>query len=289
MATANAQGMAGTIEVYAGDVSIRDGGYISVQSQGLVSEAQVLAADPSYILVNATSIKLVQNAQITAQSISMAPAAAITIKSDNLNISGNSSINTSASISDGGPIVIGADVIVLTDSLVTSSVEAGGDGGDITIKGHSPAKALILDGGFIQANAPAGARGGDIFIDAEALIAEPGSLEVGGRERQVFSSGSGRNIIQAAAPGGEQGDIEITSPDLDISGSLVNLEARLAEPLRLADDPCQAAGATEGSALVRIGPGGVAEAPEQHGTVRFDGERLDRLLRDRKQQDGKEK
>ena len=56
---------------------------------------------------------------------------------------------------------------MLADSLVTSSVESGGDGGDITVTGHSPAKVLVLDGGFVQANAPAGARGGDIFIDAD--------------------------------------------------------------------------------------------------------------------------
>ena len=276
----SALGLAGDVRIQAKSLSILDGGEISIASLQTVPEERRSATGQAAIHLDSTLLTLDQDARITAQSTGNAPAAAITIDSYQIALSNGSRITTSASNADGGPIVIGADVIVLSDSLVTSSVEAGGDGGDITITGHSPARAVVLDGGFVQANAPAGARGGDIFIDAAALIAEPGSLEVGGRERQVFISGSGRNIIQAAAPGGEQGDIEITSPDLDISGSLVNLEARLAEPLRLADDPCQAAGETQGSALVRIGPGGVAAAPEQHAAVFFDGQRLDRILRE---------
>ncbi|MFH0730566.1 MAG: hypothetical protein V2B19_30005 [Pseudomonadota bacterium] len=99
-------------------------------------------------------------------------------------------------------------VIDLRDSLITSSVTGiAGNEGDITLKGTAgtPAKALILEGGFIQANAPAGARGGDIFIDALAVVPEGGALEVGGLERRHFEPGGGKNIIQAAAPGGEQG------------------------------------------------------------------------------------
>ena len=281
LSSESAQGLAGNVTIQADSVQIRNG-EISIASLQTVPEERRSATGQAAIHLNSTMLTLDQDARITAQSTGNAPAAAITIDSYQIELSGGSRITTSAVAANGGPIVIGADVVVLSDSLVTSSVDAAGDGGDITITGHSPARAVVLDGGFVQANAPAGARGGDIFIDAEALIAEPGSLEVGGRQRQVFMSGSGRNIIQAAAPGGEQGDIEITSPDLDISGSLVNLEARLAEPLRLADDPCQAAGETGGSALVRLGPGGVAAAPEQHGAVCFDGQRLDRLLRERK-------
>ena len=289
LSSESALGLAGDVEIQAGRLRILDGGEISIASLQTVPEERRSATGQAAIHLNSTMLTLDQDARITAQSTGNAPAAAITIDSYQIELSGGSRITTSAVAANGGPIVIGADVIVLSDSLVTSSVDAAGDGGDITITGHSPARAVVLDGGFVQANAPAGARGGDIFIDAEALIAEPGSLEVGGRQRQVFMSGSGRNIIQAAAPGGEQGDIEITSPDLDISGSLVNLEARLAEPLRLADDPCQAAGETGGSALVRLGPGGVAAAPEQHGAVCFDGQRLDRLLRERKGHGNKEK
>ncbi|MFH0726597.1 MAG: filamentous hemagglutinin N-terminal domain-containing protein [Pseudomonadota bacterium] len=276
----SAQGFPGDVDIETGKLMVQNGGTITIQTQQIVSEEKLAQAGKALLFIDSPVVVLDRGAIITAQSTGNVPAAAIGIEADTLIVMGNSSISTSSAEADGGPITLQGDIIDFRDSLITSSVTGlTGDGGDITIKGNGPAKALILEGGFIQANAPAGRSGGDIYIDTEAVIPEGGALEVGGLTRQSFEPGSGRNIIQAAAPGGEQGTIEITSPELDISGSLVNLEARLTETIRLAADPCSSTGSTEGSSLVFVGAGGVTAGPDQHVGLFLEGERLDRTLR----------
>ena len=134
-----------------------------------------------------------------------------------------------------------------------------GDGGNITITGRSldsvsgdpvdtsenqidfpddgsaiddnPADVIALDGGFIQANTAAeNARGGDIRINTRSVIAQRDKLFVGGEERIEFEPGKGINVIQAAAPGGEQGDINFIVPELDISGALHRVQGLKALP-----------------------------------------------------------
>jgi filamentous hemagglutinin family protein len=275
----SAQGFAGNLDIEAGKLTARNEGLISIESHQSVSEEALLQVPKALLFIKSPVVLLDQGARITAESWGNVPAATIGIQTDEIRVSGNSSITTSATGANGGPITIQGNVIDLWDSLITSSVEGlSGDGGDITIKGAGAAKALILEGGFIQANAPAGARGGDIFIDAKAVIPEGGVLEVGGLERQRFLPGSGENIIQAAAPGGEQGTIRITSPELDISGSLINLDTRLTETIRLGADPCPFAGNIEMSSLAFAGPGGVPAGPDQHAALSFNEGRLNTIL-----------
>jgi hypothetical protein len=98
--------------------------------------------------------------------------------------------------------------------------------------------------------------------------------EVGGLQRQEFEAGSGRNVIQAAAPAGNPGNLSLSSPELDISGSLVGLSGRPIENAGLAEDPCVAAWKKDASSLVAAGRGGVRS---HYGTggFSFAGPRLD--------------
>jgi filamentous hemagglutinin family protein len=276
----SAEGFAGNLDIVAEKLTVRNEGDISISTDQMVSAETLSLAGKAHLLISSPVVILEDGAWISARSLGNVPAAAIGIETDNFIASGNSRITTASTGADGGPIVLQGTVIDLRNSLITSSVTGfAGNGGDITLKGAAgtPAKALILEGGFIQANAPAGARGGDIFIDARAVVPEGGALEVGGLERQRFEPGGGKNVIQAAAPGGEQGTIEITSPELDISGSLVNLDARLSETLRLAADPCLGTTSIEASSLTFTGSGGVPVGPDQHAALFFDGDRLDRI------------
>jgi filamentous hemagglutinin family protein len=204
-------------------------------------------------------------------------AGGVIVDTGELIMEARSRITTSSIEANGGPIrIIGRNNIVMRDSLITTSVEGlTGDGGNINLN----ANALILEGGFIQANTAAPkARGGDVFIDTKALIASHDLLEVGGTERLTFQPGSGRNVIQAAAPGGEQGSITITSPDLDISSALLTLSTPFVEAARLVSDPCTVAAGEAANSLIPRGRGGIPAGPEQPEAVFFGGERLDRLL-----------
>ena len=271
---------AGVIDINADSVSInKEGGEtLLLQETGLFSRTYLDATgDAGTINVSAEStMELLSGARITAESTGNVPAGAVKIQTGELLLEGESRITTESSEADGGPISIGGQNIVLRDSLITTSVLGlSGDGGNIKIN----ADALVLQGGFIQGNtaAPA-ARGGDIFIDTDALVASYGLLEVGGIERLTFQPGSGRNVIQAAAPGGEHGTITITSPELDIGGALVPLYTRFADTSRLISDPCAAAAGQTNSSLIQRGRGGLPAGPEQPAAVFFGGERLDRLL-----------
>ena len=276
----SAFGYVGSVEISADKVTVKNNGEISIAANQTLWEEALDNIPEALIRIEANRLHLDRNARITAESTGNVPAAAIRIQANDLTVE-NSNITTSSNEADGGPIVVQGNTLILRSSLVTTSVEGtAGDGGNISVTGIAgPADVLVFDRGFVQANTAAeNARGGDIFIDAKAVIANGDSLEVGGTERQVFASDSGRNIIQAAAPGGEQGSISITAPDLDISGALINISSGFAIPIRLADDPCRAAEGTSASSLVQAGRGGLPAGPDESACIFFTEERLKRIL-----------
>ena len=136
--------------------------------------------------------------------------------------------------------------------IVTSALGSAGDGGNIRVT----APVMALKTGFVQANATSkGATGGDIALDIRSLLASDESLRIGGDTVAVFQAGQrGANVIQAVAPTGVSGNIQIASPQTDVAGTLVQVKADgLANPL-LGKSPCQRTG---GSSLALAGRGGL--------------------------------
>jgi hypothetical protein len=109
-----------------------------------------------------------------------------------------------------------------------------------------------MNTGFIQANtAASNASGGNININVPVLVASGNNLLLGGNTQYSFQTGVfGYNVIQAAAPDGVSGAINIASPVLDISGSLVTLGTPMLDPGGLGRSPCQSTG---GSSLGATG------------------------------------
>ena len=274
-ATPSATGQVGDITIQVATLSLLNRGDISIGArQQLPAEQATNGATSHQIAVDAGTLRL-DGGFITAASTGNVPAAAIQIQAHDARLTNDSRITTAAALADAGPITIDGGWLWLTDSLITTSVTGeNGNGGNITL---TP-EYLILDGGFIQANTAAqDARGGDIRIDTRTLIASESLVEIGGAERQTFSTDSGRNIIQAAAPGGEQGTIEVTSPDLDITAALVPLATAFDDPDDLLTDLCRGAMGAEASSLVERGAGGLPPAPLAPGAVSFIGARLNRI------------
>jgi filamentous hemagglutinin family protein len=203
-------------------------------------------------------------------------AGGVNLNANELVMEAGGLITTSAINVDGGHIAIDGGILQVSDSIITTSVSGeSGNGGDIAL---SP-DLLVLDGGFIQANTAAPlASGGDILINTKALVASGGEVQIGGVERAEFQAGRGANVIQAAAPGGEQGTVTITAPELDISGTLANLASGFFEPAQLVGDPCALLTGKAPSSLVQGTRGGVPTGPKGPASVSFAGERLDRLL-----------
>jgi filamentous hemagglutinin family protein len=278
-----ALGQVGGIHIMSESIWIAEEGAISIfAGQTLFQEIASKPPD-ARIQVDTGLLHLDQDARITAESTGDAPAAAIELNTGELIVENGSGITTSAKEADGGPITIRGETMVLRDGFVTTSVSGlSGDGGTIVLTGAGaePADVIVFSGGFVQGNtaAPA-AHGGDIVINSRAVIAEENQLTVGGGQRQIFEPGQGLNLIQAAAPGGEQGTIDITAPELDISGSLVQTGVDFFQPARLATDPCSVAAGQGVSSLILGGRGGVPALPGGLLDIDWGEERLDRLLK----------
>lgn len=262
----SSNGQVGGIDISARQIELIDGGAITIRAWPTLSEEALAEVEPRTLRLSADQLSLSGSSWIAASAFGNTPGHAIDIDVADWVILDRSQISTSANENDGGAIQINADQgIELTDSLVTTSVTGrSGDGGNIALR----TSTTLMSGGFVQANAPAGARGGDISVASRSLIAEQGLLEVGDSERQVFEAGHLTNIIQAAAPGGEQGTIEITAPELDLSGALLGLSTQLQNPVRLAADPCTAASGSSLSSLLELGRGGLPSSPAEASSPR---------------------
>ncbi|MFH0731127.1 MAG: hypothetical protein V2B19_32885 [Pseudomonadota bacterium] len=268
-------GLAGNIRIIAHHIHLLNGGYVSIENNGKAASERLANFQNGRLYIEVDSMEAIGESYISASSLFNAPASSVFLKiADHLLVQGSSQITTSAYASDGGDITVtGPGYVLLRDGLITTSTK-GGRGGNISL---GP-EMLILDTGFVQANTEFGPEGGDISLNARAVIAESNQIAVGDTERLAFRAGSGMNVIQAAAPAGNPGNIVIATPELDISGSLVNLDARLTEPVRLAADPCLVAGTAEGSSLVVAGAGGVPAVSNAYSTFSFEAERLDNIL-----------
>lgn len=255
VATRNSSGQPGSVTVIAnGGMTLTNGGALTIENSGnnanpttvaasnLEVQASVLTLDGGAIKANATGNVAAGTIQINA--------------SERLNLN-QGSITTSANTGNGGSInVSGGKLVTLNNSQITTSVTgATGNGGDIELK----TDALILNSGFIQANTAASkASGGLVNIDAKTLIASGSTLFIGGQSAYDYAPGVfGFNVIQAAAPTGVSGAIDITSPVLDLSGSLGRLNAALMDDIALGRNPCQV---SVGSSLAVAGRGGLPVA-----------------------------
>lgn len=226
-ALAGSGGDAGAISVtVAGDFVMGTGGLISIANDAqLAGGAAPLT--PSFVRVSAGRIAM-QGAEITAAASGNADAGAIALLAGGDASLSGSTLRTTAFEGKGGPITISAGlaapgVVTLRNASVTTSVDgaAGGDGGDIRIAG----KALVLASGFVQANTlAASASGGNVTIDTQLLVPDGSNVFIGGNRIAAFRPDRpGFNVIQAAAPDGVAGQLDLTRPELNLSAGLLGL------------------------------------------------------------------
>ena len=221
-ALAGSSGQPGSVTIaVTGAVELRDGGILNIGNEALVANAGALATPT--LSLSGGEITIDQGL-ITAASSANANAGRITVTTSGRLRLQDAGISTSALDGDGGPIAISAGRFVrLRDSGITTSVQGrnNGNGGNITID----APALVLGSGFIQANTAAPlARGGQVTASVGLLVPDGSNVFVGGDRIALFRAGvSGSNVIQAAAPDGVAGRLEVTIPELNLAGSLAGL------------------------------------------------------------------
>jgi filamentous hemagglutinin family protein len=252
-ASPGSSGQTGDVVVFASnDIALRAGGTISIKNDATVLAPTQLV--PTRLAVSAPTITLIDSS-ISAASSGNVAASDIRIDFDRLLYLDPSFITTSANAGNGGSIVIvGNGILFLDQSQISTSVASltNGNGGDITIS----TPFLVLNTGFVQANtAAAQAIGGNVTINANAIFASGATLLLGGSTPLTFDPDAiNFNVIQAAAPTGLSGNISVTAPVLDVSGSLAALSANVLADVAVGRSLCSSTG---GSSLAQAGRGGM--------------------------------
>jgi len=232
-------------------IQVTDGGEIQVENFA----SSISTAPDGLLFLQAPDIRLT-DAPFGASSASFGnlPAAPVSVFASRRLLVTDSRIVTETVDGNGGAISIESPIVFLQSSQITTSVTgtSNGNGGDIFVI----AGKLILDTGFILANtaAPA-AAGGLVGISAGDLFVSSQSLLTGGSTPVAFLRGArGLNVIQAAAPDGVNGEIILDAPPtIDVTGSLLALQAPRISDIRIGRDPCDN---RSGSSLVAFGRGG---------------------------------
>ena len=258
-ALATSSGQTGNVTVAATDsILLNNGGKLSIENNATVADPA--SVTPTLLSVSAPTITLL-NSSISAASTGNVAASGIQLDYGKLLFVDPSFITTSANTGNGGSIVIqGGGPLWLDGSQITTSA-GGGIGGDITIS----VPFLIMNTGFIQANTLAGAAGGNVSINANAIIASGGLLNVGGLTPFAFDPNAANfNVIQAAAPTGLSGNIAVTAPVVNVSGSLAGLTGNVLSSAGVGRSLCSSAG---GSSLAQAGRGGMPASSSDLLTV----------------------
>jgi hypothetical protein len=250
-ANSGSGGQTGFIDIAASkDVHLINGAQISISNQANVANASSLV--PTHINITTPNLTMT-NSQIVADSSGNVDAGDINITfSDRLSMD-PSAISTIANNGNGGNIVIkGGNMFWLQDSAITTSVLGlQGNGGDISISSNY----LIMDSGFIQANTAAkGANGGAVNVNVDTLLPSGSLLFLGGNTPFKFQPFSGINVIQAAAPDGVKGQVNTTTPQLNLSGTLASLILQSFDQNALSRDLCAIG---DSSSLSQSGKGGL--------------------------------
>jgi filamentous hemagglutinin family protein len=251
-ARAGSGGQPGNVRIDAGLLEVLSNGSINIADNATISAPGSIK--PTQIAISAGQIDL-NDGLITAASTGNIAASAITINYSSALRMDPSTISTSSQDGNGGPISItGEGPLLMGHSSITTSVlgASNGNGGDINIE----VPVMVLDTGFIQANtfAPI-ASGGTIRIDARALVPSEQSFVLGGNALAFDPTAQGLNVVQAAAPDGFSGTLNVTVPTLDLGNALLGLTGRPSAAAALGRSAC---GFDRGNAFVVAGRGGVA-------------------------------
>lgn len=240
-----------------GSVKLQIAGLLNMdQSQISIKNRATQAADVSKSQLSVVAGQLqTQQSEISASALATQAASDIQIAYALSWHSKASQISTSAVDGNGGHIQIsGYGPLQLNRTQITTSVagQTQGNGGNIYLQ----APVLVLANTTILANtyAPA-ANGGNIQIQAPTLLAEAQQLHLGGSAITPQSLPNYGNVIQAAAPDGVSGQLNLSSVPVDISASLLKLELHLPDLAEIVADLCRNG---SGNSFSLLGRGQVA-------------------------------
>ncbi|WP_133126047.1 filamentous hemagglutinin N-terminal domain-containing protein, partial [Pseudohalioglobus lutimaris] len=210
----------------AGDVSVLAGDTLRFGGGGFVQTSAVGSGNAGTILLSADKVRLTQ-ARIEGTSENAGGG--------DINIFGRD-IQLDTDIASG-------TIVFITASSASS--DADGNGGSITLGDPAaPASLVLVRNSGLTASANAG-DGGRINVNSDAFLRDA------------------RSVFQVTSTAGDEGSLEINSPEQDISAAVTELDVAILDATDLIQDRC-AASPAGGSSLVITGQGVIAEADDDY-------------------------
>jgi large exoprotein involved in heme utilization and adhesion len=268
-------GRGGTLLVETDRLIVRDGGRITVGTEGSgnAGDLTVIARESAFIEGSRT---------VTTNGLTQLPST-ISASSENTAIgpaSGNAgSLNLTVgdlTVRDGGQISVSSDnqgstgdlqiqaeTIAVLDAGRITAESVIGDRGNIRITGDT---VQLRRNGHIDANAIREATGGNVSIEAETIATLEASnisanaIVGSGGQIRIQTSGlflAADSAIEASSQFGIDGIVEIEIPDVQNAAGIVDLNADPFDPDRLIAEACSAT--MRGGRFTNVGRDGFPE------------------------------
>jgi filamentous hemagglutinin family protein len=244
------QGKAGNIDLKAGNSILFTAGtgLFANTTLGSTGDGGNITIDPQYVTLQ-------DGATIAVGSLGSGLGGNISIFANSLSLLNGSSITASTNSTNGGNINLNVPSILLlryASNITTTAgtASAGGNGGNINI-----------NAGFIV-----GVKGENSDISANAFTGNGGNINIttngiyGLEFRQQLTSFSD---ITASSQFGVQGNVLVTTPEIDPSRGLTTLPLNLADPSKQISQSCAVGGklSNQENRFTISGRGGLPKSP----------------------------
>jgi filamentous hemagglutinin family protein len=256
IAQTSSRGKAGNIELIAGNSILFTAGtgLFANTTLGSTGDGGNIAIDPQYLTLQ-------DGATIAVGSLGSGLGGNINIFATNLSLLNDSSITASTASTNGGNINLNIPSILLLryGSNITTTAgtaNAGGNGGNINIKA-----------GFIV-----GVKGENSNIFANAFTGNGGKVNIttnGIYGLEFRPQLTGFSDIAASSQFGVQGDVTVTTPEIDPSRGLNILPLNLVDPSKQVSQSCAAGGKSSNreNRFAIAGRGGLPKSPSDELSI----------------------
>jgi filamentous hemagglutinin family protein len=277
-------GNGGNVVVTTKSLVVNAGGTISVSSdQDSMGEAGRLDIDALSIEVSGA------DSSIQAEGKDFQTAGNLNIQTDTLTVQAGASISVSSK-GQAGDLIISANEIYLDNGSLTAETGASGPEGSGNIQLQNVKFLQLSNGSEISAEATGTANGGNIFIDAadgfvvgvpggdstikaSAGRGQGGNITITAKGIYGFAEGkevmgNGINEIDASSDYGPSGTVQLNTPDVDPSQTIVELPGGLVDASGLIIQRCSEPAAKtaqqqQESGFIITGRGGLPPNPSE--------------------------
>jgi filamentous hemagglutinin family protein len=198
------------------------------------------------VTINTGQLLITNGAQVSATNQGLGNAGNVRVNAHSLLVDYGSSITAATQSGEGGNIFLQTNTLQMRHgSQISSQAGQTGNGGNITITGHSPANyVVLLEGSKIDANAFQG-RGGNIQINTTGLFT---CLEC---------------QITASSQLGVNGVVRITTPETNPKQEAINFPLEIAKSEEIVAQICPANKQQHQSEFTITGRGGLPPRPNE--------------------------